>query len=63
MTDLEKLKALLTEFGVGFGVICENQRRVVTCSESADKVEGYPNFYTSFVFDVRGKFMHMGAYE
>jgi len=66
VTDLEKLKALLTEFGVGF----ETRRSVQTCGgivvecrEGATKVAGNPYFFTAFDFDAQGKFIEMGAYE
>lgn len=68
MTDLEKLKALLTGFGVGFEVIApedEWQRQciVVHCECGEEKVDGYPGFFTEFAFEMDGRFIEMGAWE
>lgn len=69
MTDLEKLKALLTSWGVTF------RQHLDTASGLTDvvvggyypntqkKVSGYPGFYTSTTFDSEGKFVVMGAWE
>jgi hypothetical protein len=59
MSDFEKLKALLTEFGVGFG---EGQWRIV-CESGGEKVTGYSGLFTEFTFDGDGSFIEMGAYE
>lgn len=61
MTDLEKLKALLTEFGVGFEEDKENH--LVRCDEGAEKVLGYAGFMTIFRFTAEGLFIDMGAWE
>ena len=63
MTDLDKLKALLTEFGVGFEVEATEDGTSVTCSDGRSKVSGYAGFFTSFDFDCAGKFKEMGAWE
>lgn len=68
MTDLDKLKALLTEFGVEF---CEEAAHVtsapaatlIECRDGSKGVAGYPGFMTEFAFDRSGKFISMGAYE
>jgi len=64
MTDYEKLKALLTEFGVGF-VVEEDEKgeKYIECNCESKKVTGYSFFYTLFEFDKDGKFIHMGAWE
>jgi hypothetical protein len=65
MTDLDKLKTLLTEFGVGFEEDYDPQhiRTFIQCKEGFDKVRGYSLFYTLFEFDIDGNFTEMGAYE
>lgn len=64
MTDLEKLKALLTDFGVEFECDTDCKRQTfITCREGAKKVDGYGNFYTSFIFNEDGTFNYMGAWE
>lgn len=60
MTDKDKLKALLTVFGVGF---TENGDGDITCEHGDDKVGGYVCFYVDFEFDKNGKFVTMGAWE
>lgn len=59
MNDKEKLKALLTEFGVGF----TEDDASITCEEGDAKVGGYIGFGTTFEFDTEGKFIRMGAWE
>lgn len=59
LSDLEKLKRLLTEFGVEF---TENGTALI-CEEGSKKVTGYSGFVTEFTFDSGGKFVEMGAYE
>jgi len=63
MTDFEKLKALLTEFGVGFEVKEGKLGTEVRCECGAHKVEGYSSFFTEFNFNKDGKFICMGAWE
>lgn len=69
MTDLEKLKALLTEFGVPFTVeTCrehdEAETQVwVTSDSDHEKITGYMGFFTTYEFDLSGKFLRMGAWE
>lgn len=59
MTDLQKLKLLLKNFGVEF----EEGDSVIVCTEGSKKVGGYPLFYTKFEFNKAGQFEGMGAYE
>jgi len=63
MTDYDKLKALLTEFGVGFTEIEEDGNKVIHCEEGDVKITGYGMFYTTFDFTPEGKFIKMGAWE
>jgi hypothetical protein len=66
MTDYEKLKALLTEFGVEFRFVEEEgdcKEKFIECFSGDNKVTGYSGFYTSFGFDRSGKFIEMGAWE
>ncbi len=62
MTDYEKLKALLTEFGVGFVDEPSFDGRVV-CYEGDEKIEGFRGYYTEFHFSADGRFINMGAWE
>lgn len=59
MTDRDKLKNLLEEFGVGFTESGDS----ILCEEGDTKVVGYSGFGTEFSFDSEGKFLQMGAYE
>lgn len=64
MSDLEKLKALLTEFGVGFECcVSSTGFPYISCCEGSAKVSGYHLFRTEFDFDKDGKFVEMGAWE
>lgn len=58
-TDREKLKNLLTEFGVGF----EEDDNCVTCETGHAKVGGYIGFFTVFEFDHDGNFVSIGVGE
>ena len=58
-TDNEKLKELLTEFGVGFEEIGID----IVCDSGVAKVKGYSGFSTWFNFNEKGDFIEMGAYE
>lgn len=70
MTDLEKLKELLTGFGVEFEELKGKQlyRKpkgyvYIRCHEGNEKVSGYCMFFTNFEFDDQGNFVEMGAWE
>ena len=74
MTDLEKLTALLGEWGVpyaaGDGEVQVGQPIGgggigVGADHPGDeaKVGGYTGFYTLFTFDAEGRFVKMGAWE
>jgi len=64
MTDFEKLKGLLDEFGVEFSVERDEHDDVfVCCKEGSKKVSGFSLFYTDFEFDEQGKFVKMGAWK
>ena len=63
MTDLEKLRTLLTGFGVGFSQKDGEREITITCEQGYAKVAGYCCFVTLFSFDLEGKFKEMGAYE
>ena len=64
-TDFQKLKALLTEFGVGYEEIVPYDQNgyLIKCDQGHDKVGGYIGFFTCFEFCSGGKFIQMGAYE
>ena len=67
MTDYEKVKALLTDFGVGF----EDRQPCtdtggcphIICREGDAKVAGHTMFFIDFEFDKNGKFLKVGAWE
>ena len=59
MTDREKLKALLTEFGVEI----EEKGDDIFCREGGRRIKGHSYFYTVFKFKEDGSFESMGAYE
>lgn len=64
--DIDKLKALLTEFSVGFEIERGDTVTDITgiiCRQGAAKVGGYDHFLTSFDFDKDGNFLTMGAFE
>lgn len=63
MNDLDKLKALLNDFGVEFYEYSHNHRIHVDCNEGAEKIGGYASFFTRFEFDENCNFIKMGAYE
>jgi hypothetical protein len=67
MTDYEKLKALLTDFGVGFteGIV-EGGHLGITLEADGkveNKVTGYAFYYTEFVFTKDGAFKEVGIWE
>lgn len=72
MSDLDKLIAVLVDFGVGFEQTFEPARPhigrgssiTITCEDGMAKVNsGYGGFGTSFHFTEDGKFISMGAWE
>ena len=72
MRDLDKLTALLDDFGVGYEAETTYAEslvpKVITgqyieCKEGAEKVGGYSMFTTLFKFDKDGNFETMGAWE
>lgn len=63
-TDYQKLKELLTGFGVRFSKETrENENQVIQCMSGWDKVDGYLGFFTDFEFNKEGKFIEMGIWE
>jgi len=66
-TDIEKVKSLLSELGVGFKVKGGDRDNPggqnIKCQEGYKKVGGYPWFYTNFEFDKDGKFILMSVWE
>lgn len=77
MNDIDKVKAFLSELGIGFGLTPECadnmsdewkashqiHKQSITCREGMDKVEGYCGFVTEFYFDADGCFLSMGIWE
>ena len=62
MTDYEKLKLLLTEFGVGFDE-SENEFKIISLIEGGTKVGGYTGFYVDYKFSKDGKFIGVNIWE
>jgi hypothetical protein len=62
-TDLEKVKQLFTELGIGWEEAALNQNTIIRCHEGQARINGYSFFFTDFTFDVNGTFLEMGAYE
>ena len=66
MKDIEKVKKLFTELGIGFteDKIPSAGEAILDCKEGDAKIDGYNCFYTRFVFDQKnGSFKYMGAWE
>ena len=71
MTDIEKLKALFDEVGIGYNLAgymvgsygSEIGDLLLACHEGDYNVKGHPGFFTAFRFDKDGKFVEMGAWE
>lgn len=70
MTDLERLTALLDDYGVKkYQVTADKEKalRIVSIGEpfgmEDPKVTGYMMFVSVFVFDETGKFLEVGAWE
>ncbi len=63
MTDYEKLRAMLTEFGVECTVNLSMTSVTITIQEGGSKVDGHEGCYTEFLFGADGKFISMGAWE
>jgi len=63
MTDKEKFKRLLQEFGIGFTESLITEGFIIVCRVDNDKVVGYGGFFTEFRFDSRGKFIEIGIFE
>ena len=63
MTDHDKLKSLLDEFGVGYEEKQYGEKKLIMCEEGNEKVSGYFGFVTTFVFKNDGEFINMGAWE
>lgn len=60
-TDREKLKELLSDFGItGYS---EDEKKISIKDRCCDKASGYFRFYVDFEFDGSGKFLNMGLYE
>ena len=59
MTDKDKLKQLLTDFGIGF----EEKPNVIIIKEGMNKVSGYYGFLATFDFDETGKSLGVGIGE
>ena len=64
MKDIDKLKNLLTEFGVGFTVEKGNdEAEYIKCTEGDNKIDGYACFYAVFDFDRNGNFIEITLAE
>lgn len=67
MTDIEKLKALLKEFGIEYKeTLCTSNNEEVTeikIGERIGNTEGYIWFFCYFIFKKDGKFDSVGVWE
>lgn len=66
MTDYEKLRALFTEFGIGYdqGFSKDSREMFITLeAKCGAKVDGYSGFVADFVFDECGGFDRVGVWE
>ena len=63
MTDLDKLKGLLSEFGVGYSSIQEGNVDSIVCTAGAKRVDGHIDFYAEYEFTSEGAFINMGVWE
>lgn len=73
MTDLEKLKNLLDEFGIVYdeapsedippNLRSEGGADITVYADGGPKNKGYLGFFTDFAFDKDGKFVEMGSWE
>lgn len=72
MTDLEKLKQVFTEIGIGFtesptqleNHVAPHGGTEIRCTANKNtNVEGYTEFFATFDFDNEGKFIVMSVYE
>lgn len=65
--DHEKVKAMLTELGVGFEERDSDLKpgggKQIRCAQGMPKVGGYTFFYVTFDFYESGNFMELGAWE
>lgn len=60
MTDLEKVKELLTALDITF---YEKNLQLIVEAKEGKKVKGYLGFFTEFNFDEEGKFIDLGIWE
>lgn len=71
MTDLDKLKSLLDEWGTPYIEDTEDGETAVILEADSQyqdipgkgKVVGYGSFVTHFTFDENGGFLHVGIWE
>jgi hypothetical protein len=65
MTDLDKVKALHDELGIGYEeqVNPEKMETYIVLKEGREKIVGHPEFYTHYKFDFAGAFIEVGIYE
>ena len=59
MTDIEKLRALFDEWGVGY----TEQDDIVELMAGNEKIDGYTLFRANFVFTPAGRFVEVGIWE
>jgi hypothetical protein len=64
MSDYDKLKELLAEFGVGFIETKELGRleKRIRCEPFSPKIDGLSGLFTDFEFTEDGAFIRMGAW-
>jgi hypothetical protein len=71
VTDRDKLKSLLDEWGVPYSEDVETGLPVIILEADSqyqnvpgrNKIAGYASFVTHFTFDENGGFLHVGIWE
>lgn len=63
MTDFEKFKQLITDFGIPYTVEEDDKNIWITITENNNEDHGYVGFFTELVFSTDGKYEIMNILE
>jgi hypothetical protein len=63
MTDYEKLKELLVEFGLDFEHVLYYPDKAIRLTAGSRKMCAYCNLYTEYLFNSEGEFIEVGIYD